>query len=97
MKNIKSITSYRSDIGAFDSNISDDQLYKFHVIEFNKDGKTLREAVYSPTGKVREEVINIYDENGNLTENVLHHTEDGTSCGTTYILPKASLKDYHKP
>lgn len=84
MKKIKSITSYRSDIGSFDSSISDDKLYKYHEIEFNKDNKTLREAVFSPSGKVIEEVINKYDDNGNLVENILHHTSDGTSEKTTY-------------
>lgn len=84
-RKIRTVTSYRSEIGSFESGSGSRPPYRYRYVEMTEDGKVLFEAEHLPNGKDDIRVWHVYDDQGNLVEKETWFAQENTYEKTAFI------------
>lgn len=90
-RKVRTVTSYRSEIGNFESQSSRPP-YRFRYVEMTEDGKILFEAEHLPNGRDDMRVWHVYDDKGNLVEKETWFAQEDTYEKTAYVYNDAGEK-----
>lgn len=91
-RKIRTVTSYRSEIGAFETEAGSRPAYRFRYVEMTEDRKVLFEAEHLPNGKDDMRVWHVYDDQGRLVEKETWFAQENTYEKTAYIYDEAGHK-----
>jgi hypothetical protein len=84
-RKIRTVTSYRSEIGNFESSSGSRPPYRYRYVEMTEDGKVLFEAEQLPNGKDDLRVWHVYDNLGNMVEKETWFAQENTYEKTVFI------------
>src|SRR2546422_4426870 len=77
-RKIKTITSFRSEIGSFEKD-SQNPYYKFHVKEYNTDELLVSETEFRQNGAIEWETTHEYDEQKRLKSRRTFYAQEKTT------------------